>query len=91
MHPNDSYLRASVKTRRVVRGEDAETGPKCSARPRIAYKPRQQLIMNYLILEFEEKSATHNYLTTPQWLRESTNEASAASLTLQQRGHVIRL
>ena len=26
MHPNDSYLRASVKTVRVVGGKDAETG-----------------------------------------------------------------
>ena len=56
MYPNDSYLRAFVKTVHVV-GERCRNWSKCSARTRISYKPRQQLIMNYLILEFQEKSS----------------------------------
>jgi len=44
-----------------------------------------------VILKFQKYQATHNNLTTLQWLRESTDEASAASLTLRRRGHVIRL
>jgi len=42
-------------------------------------------------LNFQKYQATQYSLTTLQWLRESTNEASAASLTLRWRGHVIHL
>jgi len=89
-HPIDSYLRASVKTVRVV-GEKYGSWFKCSARLGYYTNPRKATSRELVIAKFQKYPTTQMYLTTQQWLRESTNEASAACLTLRRRGHVIPL
>jgi len=59
-HPNDSYLRASVKTVRVV-GERCGSWLKCSARLGYNTNPRKQQIRELVVLKF--KNIKHTLLS----------------------------